>query len=48
MRCAYQAYKLNCNLLNLHIFVGRQHKAQFVSNVLPRHRRGFFLPGIYL
>nr|BAF46881.1 hypothetical protein [Escherichia coli] len=50
MRCAYQAYKGNCNLLNLHIFVGRirrlrrirQHKAQFVSNVLPRHRRGFF------
>ncbi|ESE17236.1 hypothetical protein [Escherichia coli] len=23
MRCAYQAYKVNCNLFNLQIFVGR-------------------------
>ncbi|BAI55315.1 hypothetical protein ECSF_1775 [Escherichia coli SE15] len=23
MRCAYQAYKVKCNLLNLQIFVGR-------------------------
>ncbi|KXH00782.1 hypothetical protein HMPREF3040_01537, partial [Escherichia coli] len=26
MRCAYQAYKVNCNLLNLLIFVGRKRR----------------------